>query len=207
MYAIEQHWLKLILVYFSIIFNVTLFSYLHPGADYTGINLMYREGRGAMARARSVANVTACRAVSNPAWCRIFREIACFSPLNIGTLFRCCVLGQDTLLSHASLDTGVNEYLAGQWWQCVRLVPSAEMAASAVCSKKGVEMVHEWTGPVTRGNMCEAHRALYVRYIRTHHYYLLLLVAELSYLHSLFDWSCYVTLYILFYASVQNWLG
>ena len=35
----------------------------------------------------------------------------------------------------------------------------------------GVEMVHEWTGPVTRGNMCEAHRALYVRYIRTHHYY------------------------------------
>ena len=49
------------------------------------------------------------------------------------------------------------------------------MAASAACSKKGVEMVHEWTGPVTRGNMCEAHRALYVRYIRTHHYYYLLL--------------------------------
>ena len=101
----------------------------------------------------------------------IFREISCFSPLNIGTLFRCCVLGHDTLPSHASLDSGVNEYLVGQRWQCVRLVPSAEMAASAVCSKKGVEMVHEWTGPVTRGNMCEAHRALYVRYIRTHHYY------------------------------------
>ena len=32
-------------------------------------------------------------------------------------------------------------------------------------------MVHEWIGPVTRGTMCEAHRALYVRYIRTHHYY------------------------------------
>ena len=47
-----------------------------------------------MARARSFANVTACRAVPNP---------ACFSPLNIGTLFRCCVLGQDTLPSHASL--------------------------------------------------------------------------------------------------------
>ena len=90
-----------------------------------------------MARARSFANVTACHAVSNPAWCRIFREISCFSPLNIGTLFRCCVLGQ------ASLDSGVNEYLVGQRWQCVRLVPSAEMAASAVCSKKGVEMVHE----------------------------------------------------------------
>ena len=58
-------------------------------------------------------------------------------------VFRCCVLGQDTLPSHASLDSGVNEYLVGQRWQCVRLVPSAEMAASAVCSKKGVEMVHE----------------------------------------------------------------
>ena len=84
------------------------------------------------------ANVAACRAVSNPAWCRIFREILSFSPLNIGTLFRCCcVLGQDTLLSHASFDSGKNEYLVGQRWQCVRLVPSAEMAASAVCSKKG----------------------------------------------------------------------
>ena len=127
-----------------------------------------------MARARSFANVTACRAVSNPAWCRIFREISCFPPLNIGTLFRCWVLGQDILPSHASLDSGVNEYMLGHRWQCVRLVPSAEMAASTVCSKKGVEMVHEWTGPVTRGNiMCEAHRALYVRSIRTHHYYII----------------------------------
>ena len=33
---------------------------------------------------------------------------------NIGILFRCCVLGQDTLPSHASLDSGVNEYLLGQ---------------------------------------------------------------------------------------------
>ena len=96
-----------------------------------------------MARVQSFANVTACHAVSNPAWCRIFREISCFSPLNIGTLFRCCVLRQGTSPSHASLDSGVNEYLVGQRWQCVRLVPSAEMAVSAVCSKKGVEMVHE----------------------------------------------------------------
>ena len=96
------------------------------------------EGRGAMARARSFTNVTACRAVSNPTWCRIFKEISCFSPLNIGTLFRCCVLGQGTLPSHASLDSGVNEYLVGQRWQRVRLV-----AANDVCSKKGVEMVHE----------------------------------------------------------------
>ena len=58
-------------------------------------------------------------------------------------MFRCCVLGQDNLPSHASLDSGVNEYLVGQRWQYVRLVPSAEMAASAVCSNKGVEMVHE----------------------------------------------------------------
>ena len=100
----------------------------------------YEEGRGAMAKGRSFANVTACRAVSNPAWCRIFREISCFSPLYIGTLFRCCVLGQGTLLSvsHASLDSGVNEYLVGQRLQCVRLVFSTEMAASTVCSKKGV---------------------------------------------------------------------
>ena len=76
-----------------------------------------------MVRARSFANVTACRAVSNAAWC--------------------CVLGQGTLPSHTSLDSGVNKYLVGQRWQCVRLVPSAEMAASAVCSRKGVEMVDE----------------------------------------------------------------
>ena len=104
---------------------------------------MFRDGRGAKVRARSFANVTACRAVSNQARCRIFIEISCFSPLNIGTLFLCCVLGQRTLPSHASLDSDVNEYLLGHRWQCVRFVPSADMAASAVCSKKGVEMVHE----------------------------------------------------------------
>ena len=70
--------------------------------------------RGAMVRARCFANVIACRAVSNPACCRILREIPCFFPLNIGTLFRCCVLGQGTLPSHASFDSGVNEYLVGQ---------------------------------------------------------------------------------------------
>ena len=96
-----------------------------------------------MARAWSFASVNACRAVSNPAWCRIFREISCFSSLKIGTLFRCCVVGQGTLPSYASLDSDVNKYLVGQRWQCVRLVPSAKMAASAACSKKGVEMVHE----------------------------------------------------------------
>ena len=40
------------------------------------------EGRGAMARTRSFANVTACRAVSNPAWCRISEKYH-VSPLSI----------------------------------------------------------------------------------------------------------------------------
>ena len=52
-----------------------------------------------MARARSFANVTACRAVSNPAWFRIFREISCFSPLNIGHYFDVVSLGK-TLYPH-----------------------------------------------------------------------------------------------------------
>ena len=72
-----------------------------------------------MVRVWPFANVAAYRDVSNPAWCRIFR-IFFFSPLNIGTLFRFGVLGQDTLPSHASLDASVNEYLIGQRWQCVR---------------------------------------------------------------------------------------
>ena len=31
-------------------------------------------------------------------YCSIFREISCISPLNIGTVFRCCVFGQGTSL-------------------------------------------------------------------------------------------------------------
>ena len=73
-----------------------------------------REGHGAMARAWRFADVTTCRAVSNPAWCKIFREISCFSPLSLGTLLRCCVLGHDTSPSNASFDSGENEYLVGQ---------------------------------------------------------------------------------------------
>ena len=33
---------------------------------------------------------------------------------------RCCVLGQGTSPSNASFDSGENEYLVGQRWQCVR---------------------------------------------------------------------------------------
>ena len=69
------------------------------------------EGRGVIVRAWSFPNIAACRAVSYPAWCRIFREISCLPPLKIGTLFLCCVLGQGTLPSHASL---VIVYLVGQ---------------------------------------------------------------------------------------------
>ena len=38
-----------------------------------------KEGYGAMVRAWRYVSVAACRAVSNSAWCRIFREISCFS--------------------------------------------------------------------------------------------------------------------------------
>ena len=38
---------------------------------------------------------------------------------HVGTLFRCCVLGQGTLPSHAILDSGVNDYLVGQMAVCV----------------------------------------------------------------------------------------
>ena len=89
-----------------------------------------------MVRAWRFANGAIWRAVSNSAWCRIFREISWFSPLTIGTLFRCCVLGLGTLPSYASLGSGVNEYLVGQRWQCVRLVYSAEMAAVPYVPKR-----------------------------------------------------------------------
>ena len=35
------------------------------------------EGHGAMVRVWPFADVAACRAVSNPDWCRIFKEISC----------------------------------------------------------------------------------------------------------------------------------
>ena len=38
----------------------------------------------------------------------------------LGHFLRCCVLGQDTSPSNASLDWSENEYLVGQRWQCVR---------------------------------------------------------------------------------------
>ena len=67
-----------------------------------------------MVRAWCFADVATCREVSNPAWCRFFREISCVSPVNIETLFRFCVLQQGPSPSNASLESGVNEYLVGQ---------------------------------------------------------------------------------------------
>ena len=64
------------------------------------------------------ADAAACRAALNPIWCRIFRDILCFSPLNLGTLFRCYVLGQGTSPSNDLLGSGENE--VGQRLQCVR---------------------------------------------------------------------------------------
>ena len=93
--------------------------------------LIFREGHGAVVRARSFADVAACRAVSNPAWCRIFREISCFSPLNIGPLLRWCVLGQDTKPSNAS---GENEYLVGQRVATCMISPKRRNGCRTVCS-------------------------------------------------------------------------
>ena len=76
-----------------------------------------------MVRAWRFANAAACRAVSNPAWCTIFVvlscEKSCFPPVNTGTLFQCCVLGQGTLSSHASFDSGANQYFVREIMQCV----------------------------------------------------------------------------------------
>ena len=85
-----------------------------------------------------------------PLGCRIFREISCFFPLNVGTLFRCLRPWAKHISSYTSLDSGVNEYLVGQCWQCLRYVQCAEMAAG-LYALYGVEMAHRRTGPVTRG--------------------------------------------------------
>ena len=62
--------------------------------NFFRVNLSLREGHGAMVRAWRSADVAVCRAVSNPVWCRIFREISCFSPLNIGTLLNVLCFGK-----------------------------------------------------------------------------------------------------------------
>ena len=46
----------------------------------------------------------------NPAWCRIFREITCYTLSILGHCFDAVSLGK----AHASIDSGVNEYLVGQ---------------------------------------------------------------------------------------------
>ena len=66
-------------------------------------------------------------------------------PPPLSTLGNCldvCVFGRGASLSHASLNSGVNEYLVGQRWQFVRLVQCPEIAAG-LYALHGVEMTHE----------------------------------------------------------------
>ena len=83
---------------------------------------------------------------SNPAWFRIFREILCFSPLNLGTLLRCCVLGQGTSPSNLKCFT----WLRWKW------VPGrTEMAMCTISSmcRNGCKTVSSpWSWNGTRMN-------------------------------------------------------
>ena len=95
-YFITNYFINFSVIYFlwSLpgIISIQVKLWAHKGYI---IPLTSGEGRGAMVRAWRSADVAACRAVSNPAWCRIFREISYFSRLNLGTLLRWRVLGQD----------------------------------------------------------------------------------------------------------------
>ena len=45
---------------------------------------------------------------------------------------------------------------------------------------RGVETVHDSAGQVPRGIVCEMHRALYMSYIRNHHYYYYTMALEIN---------------------------
>ena len=49
--------------------------------------------------------------------------------ITLGHSFPWCDLERGTSPSRVSLHSGINVYLVGRRWQCVRLVPSDEMAA------------------------------------------------------------------------------
>ena len=55
--------------------------------EYIDVYLI-REGCGAMVRAWSFAYVAAAVRFQTPLGAGFFKDIACFSPLSIGTLFR-----------------------------------------------------------------------------------------------------------------------
>ena len=74
-----------------------------------------------MVRAQSSVNAVACRAVSNTAWRRIIRKSHVSHLLVLGHYFDVVSLVKDFQgfsTSSASLDSGENEYLVGQRWQC-----------------------------------------------------------------------------------------
>ena len=55
---------------------------------------LFTNGRGVMVRAWSFVNATACRAISNPAWCMIFRGILCFTLSTLGHYFDVVSVGK-----------------------------------------------------------------------------------------------------------------
>ena len=95
--------------------------------------------------------VRICRAVSNPAWWKIFREISCFSLLDVETLFRCFF----PWTRHFTPTCFT-------WLRCkcepgrtdMTICTISSMRRNGhrtVCALRVIEMTHEWTGPVTRG--------------------------------------------------------
>ena len=58
------------------------------------------EGRGTMDRARRVADVAACRVVSNPAWCRIFQRNIMFLPSQCWDIVSMCIFLGKALYPH-----------------------------------------------------------------------------------------------------------
>ena len=64
------------------------------------------------------------------------------------------LLGKALCLHVHSLHPGVSGYLVGQWLVCWNSPSALEMAAG-LHAPWGVDMAYEWTGLVTRGQLCE----------------------------------------------------
>ena len=103
-----------------------------------------KDGRDTMVRMWRFANVAACRAVSDPVWCRIFRGMSFFSPLNVWTLFRCCVRGQCTLVTLTCFT----------WLLCKLLHHRTEMAICAMRRNGCRTVLSPWSWNGTRTIRC-----------------------------------------------------
>ena len=62
-----------------------------------------------------------------------------FLPSQSWDIGKMCVFGQDTSPSKVLLDSGENEYLVGQRWQCVQCAGTA----AGLYAPRGVEIAHE----------------------------------------------------------------